>query len=166
MSKVNGDVKHVVVETGTEPPQCLMPCTICANKTASRDVPPGDSSATVHKPVATPAEKLCLFSKNYQYIHTLSKAQKYLLYAFVDMQVQTLCNATEADVDASIGNIDFLTFNWKLLPKTIFLDVFHALDYSRLAFLCGYFRCYYAVGTDRDSGEKMREALWLYFQGK
>lgn len=77
----------------------------------------------------------------------------------------SLANITEADVDACIAEINFLTFSWNCVPKPIFMDIFRAFKPNRLAFFGGYFKCWFDSVSDPKT-EELCEALWSHFQRK
>jgi hypothetical protein len=82
-----------------------------------------------------------LFEKKVVGINEITIAEKYILvYAFhVNEPHINVFKLDLETIDRESKRIDFLTFNWKDIPKQVFINIFSRLSFTRLLVFCAHF---------------------------
>lgn len=104
---------------------------------------------------------LCLFGLDYTYRNTIDYRDQFIVYL-----VWKGCDSSSTldyhTVSSALATLDWYTFNWTLVPKSIFKNIFSTLAHHRLVYFLGYFHCWDDETNERNNPQ-MIDALWSYF---
>jgi hypothetical protein len=109
-----------------------------------------------------------LFKKNVIGIREITIAEKYIIAHAFHLNDEPKVNVFEWDVNTiveDIKNIDFMTFNWKDIPKQVFIDIFSRMSFIRLIVFCAHYHIYLPC-LDKETADipKMILSLWKKFK--
>ena len=81
----------------------------------------------------------CLFAIGAVGHKNITVSEKYMMISVLHPIVNPNLFSVE-ELDEELKKIDFLTFDWKSLPREVFIDIMNSFSYGRIAYLCGYFK--------------------------
>lgn len=102
-----------------------------------------------------------LFDQNVIGISEMTIAEKYLIVSAFHPIANTN-NFSLAELELELKKLDFLTFDWGLIPKPVFKDIFSRFSYVRLVYFCAHFRLNIRK-LGKDHAEDMIELLCNHF---
>ena len=74
-------------------------------------------------------------------------------------------NLTLGEVEAELEKLDFLSFDWGLIPRQVFIDIFEKFSYVRLVYFCAHFHIHLDSIDEYQKGY-MINALYKHFNKK
>lgn len=102
-----------------------------------------------------------LFEQEVIGINEIRAAEKYIIMSAFH-PIADSYKLTLGEVEAELKKLDFLTFDWGLIPKQVFKDIFDHFTYVRLVHFCAHFHIH--LDMIRESQKpKMIDALWEHF---
>ena len=97
------------------------------------------NTTTTVKPTEDTKPTAYLFADNVVGCEKIGVAHKYVMISVFHPIINPYSFSLE-ELNKEIEKIDFLTFDWKSLPKEVFVDIMSAFSLARIAFFCGYFQ--------------------------
>jgi hypothetical protein len=67
----------------------------------------------------------------------VSEGTKALIYLLWKKPENSLCNYSKSQIDNDLMSFDTLHFDWSLLPKHVFEELFLNFSYEQLCYICG-----------------------------
>ena len=105
-----------------------------------------------------------LFAKPIVGISKVTSAEKYIIMSAFH-PITNSFDVTLEEVDEELKKLDFLTFDWGLIPKQVFKDLFNRFTYVRLVYFCAHFHIHLEK-IDECEKQNMVNALCEHFNKK
>ena len=100
----------------------------------------------------------------------VSEGTKALIY-YLWKNPESLGSVTKETIDNELKNFDTLQFDWKLLPKHVFIDIFSRFAHEQLCYICGSRGVQFDPKIMRSSSflstkmkQTLLETLWKSFE--